>query len=393
MIVRYDKRGTGLSDRNLEDYSIDARVRDLEAVVDHLKLRKFSLHGTSDGGPVAIAYAARYPRRVSRLILSGTYASGALRGREESAEAIARLFEAEWGLASGALANVFNANASLEEQRAFASHQRSSASARDAAAMMRQFKEIDVSTELAKITAPTLVIHGRHDVMVPFEAGRELASKIRNARFFPREGGHGYIDEATVLQVRSAIHEFLADERPAKRRARRDKAVAGGPLTVLFTDIVGHAEMMQRLGDAKGREVLRAHERITRETLKQHGGAEVKTMGDGFLASFGSVTKAMDCAIALQRAFAAHTESMPEPLHVRVGLNAGEPIEEDGDLFGSTVILASRIAAKAGAGEILVPDTVRGLLSGKGFLFADRGDFLPKGFEDRIRLHEVRWQA
>ena len=83
---------------------------------------------------------------------------------------------------------------------------------------------------------------------------------------------------------------------------------------------------------------------------------------------------------------------MPEPLHVRVGLNAGEPIEEDGDLFGATVILASRIAAKAGAGEILVPDTVRGLLSGKGFLFTDRGDFIPKGFDDPIRLYAVQWQ-
>jgi len=161
---------------------------------------------------------------------------------------------------------------------------------------------------------------------------------------------------------------------------------------VLFTDIVGHTEMMQRLGDARGRDVLREHERITRDLLKQHGGAEVKTMGDGFLASFGSVTAAMECAIALQRAFAVHTESMPEPLHVRVGLNAGEPIEEDGDLFGATVILASRIAAKAGAGEILVPDTVRGLLSGKGFMFGDRGEFVPKGFDEGVRLWDVRWQ-
>jgi adenylate cyclase len=126
--------------------------------------------------------------------------------------------------------------------------------------------------------------------------------------------------------------------------------------------------------------------------LKRHGGAEVKTMGDGFMASFGSVTAAIDCAIALQRAFASHTESMSEPLHVRVGLNAGEPIEEDGDLFGATVILASRIAAEAGAGEILVPDTVRGLLSGKGYMFGDRGEFVPKGFDDAVRLYEVRWQ-
>ena len=113
-------------------------------------------------------------------------------------------------------------------------------------------------------------------------------------------------------------------------------------------------------------------------------------MGDGFMASFGSVTKAMDCAIALQRAFAAHNESMPEPLHVRVGLNAGEPIEEDGDLFGSTVILASRIAAKAGAGEILIPEPLRHLLSGKSYVYADRGETMLKGFEDAVRLYEVR---
>src|SRR6185295_15870322 len=107
------------------------------------------------------------------------------------------------------------------------------------------------------------------------------------------------------------------------------------------------------------------------------------------MISFGSVTAAVDCAIALQRAFAARTG---EPLEVRMGLNAGEPIEEDGDLFGSTVILASRIAAKAGAGEILVPDTVRGLLSGKGFVFGDRGEFLPKGFNEGVRLWDVSWR-
>ena len=152
-------------------------------------------------------------------------------------------------------------------------------------------------------------------------------------------------------------------------------------------------------------DVLREHERITRETLKAHGGAEVKTMGDGFMASFGSVTQAVECAIALQRAFAARSDShdrrdaalapstpAPEPLSVRVGLNAGEPIEEDGDLFGATVILASRIAAKAAAGEILVPDTVRGLLSGKGFVFGDRGEFVPKGFDEGVRVWDVRWR-
>ena len=134
--------------------------------------------------------------------------------------------------------------------------------------------------------------------------------------------------------------------------------------TILFTDLVGHTDMMQRLGDERGRDVLREHERITRDTLKEFAGSEVKTMGDGFMVSFTSVTQALDCAIALQRAFAAHNESSPEPLQVRVGLNAGEPIEEDGDLFGSTVILASRVAAQAGAGDILIPEPLRHLLTG-----------------------------
>ena len=157
---------------------------------------------------------------------------------------------------------------------------------------------------------------------------------------------------------------------------------------VLFTDLASHTEMMSRLGDQRGREVLREHEQLTRRILKQHAGIEVKTMGDGFMAWFPSVSRAVECAIALQRVFA---DRGGEPLSIRVGLNAGEPIEEDGDLFGASVILASRIAARAAAGEILVADTVRGLCSGKGFLFSDRGEFVARGFEEPVRVYEVKW--
>ena len=209
----------------------------------------------------------------------------------------------------------------------------------------------------------------------------------------------------SVDGLRHAIAEFI-DSVTGRSDGYRDPVAASAFRTVLFTDIVGHTEMMQRLGDAKGRDVLREHERITRDLLKQHGGAEVKTMGDGFMASFGSVTSAVECAVALQRAFAGaltrpfgapspsggEGTGIDEHIGIRIGLNAGEPIEEDGDLFGATVILASRIAAKAGGGEILVPDTVRGLLSGKNFLFADRGEFVPKGFAESMRLYEVRWR-
>jgi class 3 adenylate cyclase len=191
------------------------------------------------------------------------------------------------------------------------------------------------------------------------------------------------------VQEAELIRAFVAQSSPPPAQA----APAASPFrAVLFTDIVGHAEMMRRLGDERGREVLREHETITREVLNAHGGTEVKTMGDGFLASFGSVARAVECAVALQRAFDERNTGGAEPLSVRVGLNAGEPIEEDGDLFGATVILASRIAAKADGGEILVADTVRGLCSGKGFLFADRGEFVAKGFEEPVRVYEVRWR-
>ena len=155
------------------------------------------------------------------------------------------------------------------------------------------------------------------------------------------------------------IREFVG---MSASESKADAAPSASLRTILFTDLVDHSAMMSRLGDDHGRDVLREHETVTRTVLKQYGGTEVKTMGDGFMASFGSVTRAVECAIALQKAFA---DREGEPLNVRVGLNAGEPIEEDGDLFGATVILASRIAAKADGGEILVADTVRGLCSGK----------------------------
>jgi len=149
---------------------------------------------------------------------------------------------------------------------------------------------------------------------------------------------------------------------------------------------------MSRLGDDRGRGVLREHERITREALAEHGGTEVKTMGDGFMASFPSATKALECAIAMQRAFAAYNEPASEPIKVRIGLNAGEPIAEDEDLFGTAVNMAARICSKADGGQILAPVVVRELVAGKGFLLSDVGETELRGFEDPVRLFDVRWR-
>lgn len=136
---------------------------------------------------------------------------------------------------------------------------------------------------------------------------------------------------------------------------------------------------------------MREHDRIVREALSAYGGSEIKTMGDGFMASFSSATKALECAIAAQKAFAEHNQTAEEPVRVRMGLNAGEPISEEEDLYGSAVNRAARIAGMAAGGEILVANVVRELAEGKNFMFGDRGATALRGFDDPVRLFEVRW--
>ncbi len=384
--VQMDKRGSGLSSRNLDDYSLEARVNDVIAVADDLGLESFALGGISEGGPIALATAASHPERVTRLVIEGSFANGDwCAGSADMRAGLVSVVKAEWGVGSKLMSDMFTNEHSLLNGEQFAEYQRMAANHSDALKILEAVMTIDVRSLLPRITVPTLVVHHRDDRVVPIEAGQEIAASIKGARFLSFGGAH-IASPGEFGQAFTAILKFAlsgAEAKPAV--ATFDSAFR----TVLFTDLVGHTEMMSRLGDERGRAVLRQHEDITRNVLKQHGGTEVKTMGDGFMASFPSVTKSVECAIQLQRAFA---QQEGEPLNVRVGLNAGEPIEEDGDLFGATVILASRIAAKADGGEVLVADTVRGLCSGKGFLFADRGEFVAKGFEDPVRVYEVSWR-
>ena len=384
-VIRYDPRGHGMSDREIEGFSLEKRLLDMEAVVDELALESVDVLAPSRAGPLAVLYAVRHPDRVSRLILWNTF--GAASEQQDSPRRhVDELLDRDYDLFTESVAGyALGWGGAATDYAAF---MRACTTHEAAKVIYRAMDEDDVTPILNGIKAPTLILQSDGLRDRPVAMGRNLAARIPNARLVVLSGTWSdSIDEAFA-----AIEEFLiGDVEPATYGS------AGGLRTVLFTDIVGHTEMMQRLGDTRGRDVLREHERITRETLKAHGGAEVKTMGDGFMASFGSVTKAMDCAIALQRAFAAHSASDTgagpvEALNVRVGLNAGEPIEEDGDLFGSTVILASRIAAQAGAGEILIPEPLRHLLSGKSYVYADRGEVALKGFEDAVRLFEVRWR-
>jgi class 3 adenylate cyclase len=254
-------------------------------------------------------------------------------------------------------------------------------------------KSYDVSALLPKVKAETLVLHN-DNAFFPVRAGQKLAAEIPNARFLS-------IDDMTYERVGPLVAEFLGATE------KSESAAPGAFRTILFTDVEGSTALTERLGDAKARELLREHESVVREALKSHGGSEVKTMGDGFMTSFSSATKALECAIAIQRAFDERNRSLPahpealegraEPIKVRIGLNAGEPIEEDdpdgrSDLFGTAVNLAARIASNADGGEILASDVVRQLVAGKKFLFNDRGETELRGFEDPVRVYEVRWQ-
>jgi class 3 adenylate cyclase/pimeloyl-ACP methyl ester carboxylesterase len=382
MIIPFDTRGAGLSDRDAEDYSLEARKLDIDAVVSALGLSRFALHGIGSSGPVVISYAVEHPERVSHLILDDAFVNGQSYLNTPQTSALAQL-AGDWEVLTENIAFT-SMGYGGEDARRHAAYLRSCTTPEAFRRWTAAQTDVDVTDLLPQVQAPTLIMQHSATRYVGQEEGREMATRIPNSRLVVLDGKQGDVEG-----VLTAIDDFLGDAVPAPPDGRQRPSAFRA---VLFTDIVGHTEMMHRLGDVRGRDVLREHERVTRATLAAHGGYEVKAMGDGFMASFGSVTPAMDCAIALQRAFAAF-EHDGAAVQIRVGLSAGEPIEEDGDLFGSTVILASRVAAKAGAGEILVPDTVRGLLSGKGYVFGDRGEFVPKGFDEGVRVWDVRWRA
>src|SRR6202521_2335972 len=384
-LLIFDARGTGMSERSVSDVSAETHLLDAEAVIAAAKLDRFIV-AADVGNPLALSTCLRLatalPERVTHVVLDCPFESmhelaDTPFGRTNSA-----LAELDWTVYTHTLFRVLLGwdAASSDMIESLVAAVGSWVDPLVGVRYIRVWETIDVGDLLPEVRQPTLVL--RNDpYFVPARVCQRVAAKIPGARF------QQYSDP-TFVQWAEVVRAFVAQSSPSPP-VTRDAPTSSPFRTVLFTDVVGHTEMMRRLGDGKGRGVLREHERITREVLKAHGGTEVKTMGDGFLASFGSVTKAVECAVALQRAFA---ERDGEPLSVRVGLNAGEPIEEDGDLFGATVILASRIAAKADAGEILVADTVRGLCSGKGFLFADRGEFVAKGIEEPVRISEVSWR-
>ena len=209
---------------------------------------------------------------------------------------------------------------------------------------------------------------------------------------------HGSIPNE-VLEVDPAVVEaFLGRIKDPPRTEVSPEKVAEIPIdpgfrAIMFTDLKDSTLMTTLYGDSKALHLLHVHNALTRNSLRAHRGREVKHTGDGIMASFVTVSDAVQSAIAIQRAFADYNKDHPEtPLYLRIGLSAGEPIEEHGDLFGKTVQLAARLCALAEPGRILVDRVVRDQLAGERVPFADLGEVTPKGFDHAVRVYKVNWR-
>jgi class 3 adenylate cyclase len=384
-LVRLDSRGTGLSER-IPPAGLEGTVLDVEAVVDRLTLDRFTLHANTSAAQAAILFAARHPDRVSRLVLIDGFIRSADLYATPPVAAFLAAAASDWETATEAL-GALAFGPGRQELHMHGEYVRACISP-DFFTNLGAFASIDVSAEASSLRMPVLVVRHTGVRWLTDQMTHDLVSRIPDARLVTINGT--WADDVDGLVQRIAAFVYEGEDAP--RIAPPQQHMASGVRTVLFTDVVDHTAMMRRLGDTQGRAVLRELERMTRDAIKRHDGVEIKTDGDSFMVSFGCVASGVECAVHLQRTIAQHNAGAEEPLRVRMGLNAGEPIEDDGDLFGESVILASRIAAEAGEGEILIAEPVRHLLAGKGFTFADRGTFVPKGFDDAVRLFEVVWR-
>ena len=396
MLIRYDIRGTGLSQREVTDVNLRSLVADIKAVITAAALGPVSIWANAASGSRAIEYAAHNPDDVRALILYGTQAVLTESFTMEALESMAAISRTNWEMASRIFADLGTARLEAGDAAVgFAEQLKQSTTGEVVAKMILADADYDPRPIFQRVRARTLVIHRVNDSVFPLAGAQAIAAGIPGARMVTLPGaanGFFYGDSGAILSAAIAFLDEDADTRRASAPVQREHEPSGPFRTVLFTDVVENTALLRRIGDEAWRAVMREHEEIVRAALKEHGGTEISTSGDGFFASFGSSVRALQCAVEMQRAFAHRNETAEHAVEVRIGLNAGEPIEEGKEVLGTAVTMAARIMSQAGAGEILVSDVVRQLVAGKGFLFADRGEFVAKGFEEPVRVYEVRWR-
>jgi class 3 adenylate cyclase len=383
-LVVFDKRGQGLSDRPGDPPTLEQSMDDLRAVMEAAGCRRPAIFGISEGGPMSMLFAATHPGRVSSLVLYGTYARMVNGDDYEfgiSVEALDRWGERvrrDWGSAVGVGIWAPGAEGDAEFERWWARLLRQGTSPAGAIGLMDLYREIDVRAILPSIAVPSLVLQRAEDRIAPARQGRFLAESIPGVRYVEVPGADHLIWIGDQDALLDEVEEFLVGSRRARDPER---ALA----TVLFTDIVGSTEMAAELGDRRWRDLLERHDDVVRQQLTIHRGREVKTMGDGFLATFDGPARAIRCASAIRDDLGAIG------IQVRAGIHTGEVELIGEDVGGMAVNIGARIGALAEAGEVLVSSTVRELVVGSGLEFEARGKARPlKGVPGEWSLYAVR---
>jgi class 3 adenylate cyclase/pimeloyl-ACP methyl ester carboxylesterase len=380
-LILFDKRGTGMSDRGSQIFTLEQRMHDVQAILDEVGSKQAALFGASEGGPMSLLYAATYPQRTSALVLYGSYAKRSwapdypFGWNEEQWQRVLDDIEHHWGTpqALSIAMRVPSAASDRDTAERIASYFRASASPGAAAAIMRMNREIDVRHVLSATRVPTLVLHRASDQVIDVQHARYLAQHIPGAKLieFPGEiHSPWWGDRDAVLD---AVEQFLT----GRRRVHEPERLLA---TVLFADIVGSTERAAALGDNPWRKLLEAFYARVREALQVYRGREISTAGDGFLAAFDGPARAIRCAGAIRDGV------RPLNLEVRCGLHTGECEVVGNDLAGIAVHIGARVAALADPGEVLASQTVRDLVAGSGLAFEERGTHKLKGVPDEWRL-------
>jgi pimeloyl-ACP methyl ester carboxylesterase len=383
-LILFDKRGTGLSDPVAGPATLEERVDDLRAVMDAVGSEQAAVLGVSEGGAMAMLFAAQHPERTRALVLYATTprftaAPGFPCGSDptDMAELLDGLVE-RWGSGRG-LSAWAPSRAHDRALRSFwAGYQRLGASPGMARKLFDMYAGIDLRDILGAIHVPTLILHRRGDHLIRVEVARYLADAIPGARLVELDGEDHLFFTGDIDAVLAEVEEFLTGHRPAP--APSDRVLA----TVLFVDVAGSTALAARVGDVVWASTRAAFLDGARRELARHGGTEVDVAGDGLFATFTGPARAIRCALAIRR----HSDDLR--LEVRAGVHVGEVEREDGGGFsGLAVHIGARIMAEAEPGEVLVSGTVKDLVVGSGLQFAERGTRMLRGVPGTWPLYAV----
>jgi pimeloyl-ACP methyl ester carboxylesterase/class 3 adenylate cyclase len=380
-LILFDKRGTGLSDPVAAPAPLEDRMDDVRAVMDAAGSERAALLGLSEGGPMSVLFAATYPERTQALILCGTFATGTLDpddnpGGQRWVDAYHRVLDLteHWG--EGRTLALFAPSADSERDRIGRGiFERSAATPQMTRTLIEGNIETDVRDLLPSVRVPTLVLH-REEEFVPVENARYLAEHIPGARLVVLPGADHIPFYGDAEGYAEEIEEFLTGARHAPPS---DRILT----TVMFTDMVGSTDRAAALGDARWGELVARHDGLVRSELERHRGREVKTMGDGFLATFDGPARGIRCA----RAIADNVRALD--IELRAGLHTGECELVGDDIGGMAVNIGARIGALASPDEVLVSSTVKDLVVGSGISFSDRGARELKGVPGEWHLFAV----